>query len=107
MQPDAQCPIHNFDGTFDPLDLTNPYPLLEQARDEQPIFYSSDIDYWVVTRYNDIKAIFRDHEAYTAENTITPIVTFSDDVKTMLSDGDYTPQPVLSNNVPPSHTRIR
>jgi len=107
MKSDSKCPIHNFSDTFDPLDLTNPYPLLEQARDEQPIFYSPDIDYWVVTRYEDIKAIFRDHETYTAENTITPIVPFSKAVKAMLDDGEYTPQPVLSNNVPPSHTRIR
>lgn len=107
MQPNSKCPIHNFDEAFDPLDLSNPYPLLEQARDEQPIFYSSDIDYWVVTQYEDIKAIFRDYETYTAENTITPIVPFSDAVKALLNDGDYTPQPVLSNNIPPSHTRIR
>ena len=101
------CPIHNFSDKFDPLDLSNPYPLLQDARQDQPIFYSPDINYWVVTRYEDIKAIFRDHESYTAENTITPIVPFSDTVKAMLSDGAYTPQPVLSNNVPPSHTRIR
>ncbi len=107
MKPKSQCPIHNFSEAFDPLDLDNPYPLLEQARADESIFYSPDIDYWVVTRYEDIKAIFRDYEAYTAENTITPIVPFSETVKTMLSDGDYTPQPVLSNNVPPSHTRIR
>lgn len=107
MKPNSKCPVHNFSGTFDPLDLSNPYPLLEQSRAEEPIFYSPAIDYWVVTRYEDIKAIFRDHETYTAENTITPIVPFSDAVKAMLNDGDYTPQPVLSNNVPPSHTRIR
>lgn len=107
MKPNSKCPVHNFGDTFDPLDLSNPYPLLEQSRDDEPIFYSPAIDYWVVTRYEDIKAIFRDHETYTAENTITPIVPFSDAVKAMLNDGDYTPQPVLSNNVPPSHTRIR
>ncbi len=93
--------------TFDPLDLSDPFPLLAQARRQQPVFYSPDIDYWVITRYDDIKAIFRDHETYTAANTITPIVPFSDAVKQMLADGDYSPEPVLSNNVPPSHTRIR
>lgn len=107
MQQDAQCPIHSLDNSFDPLDLSNPFPLLKQARQDEPIFYSSEINYWVVTRYEDIKAIFRDDETYTAENTITPIVPFSDAVKAILDDGDYTPQPVLSNNVPPSHTRIR
>ena len=98
------CPIAD---QFDPLDLHDPFPALARARREQPVFYCPDIDYWVITRYADIKAIFRDHETYTAANTITPIAPFSDAVKHMLSDGDYTPQPVLSNNLPPSHTRIR
>ena len=98
------CPIHE---QFDPLDLQDPFPLLQMAREEQPIFYNADIDYWIVSRYDDIKAIFREHETFTAANTITPIVPFSEAVRTMLSEGGYTPQPVLSNNVPPSHTRIR
>ena len=93
--------------TFDPLDLSDPFPRLAHARREEPVFYSPDIDYWLITRYADIKAIFRDHETYTAANTITPIVAFSAAVKQMLADGDYNPEPVLSNNVPPSHTRIR
>lgn len=104
MPSQSGCPIHD---RFDPLDLTDPYPILAEARASEPIFYSEDIDYWVVTRYEDIKAIFRDYETYTAENTITPIEPFSDAVTAMLDDGEYTPQPVLSNNVPPSHTRIR
>ena len=101
------CPHHNFSADFDPLDLSDPFPLLARARREQPVFYSPAIDYWVVTGYDDIKAIFRDHETYTAANTITPIVPFSEAVQRMLADGDYSPEPVLSNNVPPSHTRIR
>ena len=103
----SNCPHHNRSANFDPLDLSDPFPLLAQARQEKPVFYSPDIDYWVVTRYDDIKAIFRDHEAYTAANTITPIVPFPAAVKQMLQEGDYSPEPVLSNNVPPSHTRIR
>ena len=100
----SKCP---FSAAFDPLDLSDPFALLAQARREAPVFYSPEIDYWVVTRYADIKAIFRDHETYTAANTITPIAPFSDAVQRMLAGGDYTPEPVLSNNVPPSHTRIR
>ena len=96
----ATCPHHDFSATFDPLDLSDPFPLLAGARREQPVFYNPDIDYWVITRYNDIKAIFRDHETYTAANTITPIVPFSQAVQRMLAQGDYSPEPVLSNNVP-------
>ena len=100
----SKCPIHE---RFDALDLQDPFPILAEARTEAPIFYNEDIGYWIVTRYEDIKAIFREHEIFTAENTITPIVPFSEQVLRMLSEGNYTPQPVLSNNVPPSHTRIR
>ena len=103
----GKCPVSQLSSAFDPLDLRDPFPLLAQARREQPVFYSPDIDYWIVTRHADIKAIFRDHDTFTAANTITPIVPFSRAVQEMLADGDYCPQPVLSNNVPPSHTRIR
>ena len=102
-----KCPVHAELAAFDPLDLRDPYPLLRLSRQEEPIFYNADIDYWVVTRYEDIKAIFREHDTFTAANTITPIEPFSEAVKQMLADGNYTPVPVLSNNVPPEHTRIR
>ncbi|MCE2473476.1 MAG: cytochrome P450, partial [Anaerolineae bacterium] len=59
MNVASNCP---FSTSFDPLDLSDPFPLLARARLEQPVFYSPAIDYWVVTRYADIKAIFRDHE---------------------------------------------
>ena len=107
MYDNSACPVSRFRSEFDPLDLSDPFPLLVAARREQPVFYSPAIDYWVVTRYEDVKAIFRDHETYTAANTITPIVPFSAAVQQMLATGDYSPEPVLSNNVPPSHTRIR
>ncbi len=107
MSPSSPCPIHDLATAFDPLDLSDPFPLLGRARREQPVFYSPAIDYWVVTRYDDVKAIFRDHETYTAANTISPIVPFSEAVRRLLAARDYTPEPVLSNNVPPGHTRIR
>ncbi len=103
----SRCPIHQLGATFDPLDLRDPFSILAQARRDAPVFYSPAIDYWVVTRHADIKAIFRDHETYSAANTITPIAPFSAAVRRMLAEGDYSPEPVLSNNVPPSHTRIR
>jgi cytochrome P450 len=104
---EGKCPITAVSAAFDPLDLRDPFPLLQQARTEEPVFYNDDIGYWVVTRYEDVKAIFRDHDTFTAANTITPIVPFSEAVQTMLQAGNYTPVPVLSNNVPPGHTRIR
>jgi hypothetical protein len=106
----ADCPVSGLGAQFDPFEsayLVNPFPFLERARSEEPIFFNSDINYWIVTRFEDIKGIFKNHKVFTAENTITPVVPFPDHILKMLTDGDYTPEPVLSNNVPPSHTRIR
>ena len=103
----SACPHSDIAAAFDPLDLRDPFPLLAEARMRQPVFYSPAIDYWVITRHATVKAILRDHHTYSAANTITPIVPFSDAVKQALAAGDYKPEPVLSNNVPPSHTRIR
>ena len=106
MTSRSTCPRYEL-AAFDPLDLRDPFPALAYAQQRQPVFYSAAIDYWVVTRHVDIKAIFRDHHRYSAANTITPIVPFSDAVQRLLSAGDYKPEPVLSNHVPPGHTRIR
>lgn len=102
-----KCPVSQLGAAFDAFDLSNPFPLLKEARATEAVFFNEQIDYWIVTRYEDIKAVFQDHDSFTAENTITPIVPFPEQVKIMLSEGNYTPVPVLSNNVPPSHTRIR
>jgi hypothetical protein len=33
---------------------------------EQPVFYAPAIDYYVLTRYDDIAAVFRDSASYSA-----------------------------------------
>ena len=45
-----------FDPFHDPY-LADPYPFFAEARAASPVFYSPDLDYWVVTRYHDIRQI--------------------------------------------------
>jgi cytochrome P450 len=61
------CPVHS---KFDPLSpeyLQDPFAVMRElpAR-EAPVFYAPAIDYYVVTRYEDIEAIFLDHETFSA-----------------------------------------
>lgn len=104
------CP-HNSLGQefnpFTPLYLDNPYPFFARARSEQPVFYSPDLDCWVVSRYEDIKTILRDPATFSAENVTVPLQPFSADVLQILHEGGYRPTPVLSNTDPPDHTRLR
>jgi cytochrome P450 len=56
--------------TFDYRPLTqeflrDPYPVLAQARAEQPVFFYPEMSFWVVTRYEDLVQVVRDHEAFS------------------------------------------
>ena len=42
----ASCPFSA--GMFDPLDLSDPFPILAQAQADAPIFFDEHIGYWVV-----------------------------------------------------------
>jgi cytochrome P450 len=55
---------------FDPLSpeyLADPYPVLAAAA-AVPAFYCESIDHWVVTRYHDIRQIFRTPTLFSAAN---------------------------------------
>ena len=60
----SKCPFAHPELKFDPLDLNDPFPTLEWSRSEQPVFYSPEIDYWVVTRYDDIVEIEKNKHVF-------------------------------------------
>jgi hypothetical protein len=58
------CPVHTQFDPLSPRHLEDPFAVLrELALDEAPVFYAPAIDYYVVTRYEDIEAIFLDHDS--------------------------------------------
>jgi hypothetical protein len=46
--------------TIDRAFWANPYPLLDRARSESPVYYSETFDAWFLTRYADIDKALRD-----------------------------------------------
>lgn len=107
--PEA-CPSSGAGQEFNPFQdpyLANPYPFLERTRTEEPIFYSPALNYWVITRHEDIKAIFKNPDTFSAEIALSPLKPFSADVLKYLKEGGFAAEPVMSNCDPPKHTRIR
>src|SRR6266404_6202192 len=43
----------------------DPFPVWEQLRHDQPLFHDTVDDRWLLTRYDDVAAIFRDHDTYS------------------------------------------
>jgi hypothetical protein len=45
------------------------YDAFDAAREEQPVFFSPPLNLWVVTRYDDVKAVLRDPQAFSSVGT--------------------------------------
>ena len=102
--------VRHFAERFDPFHdpyLADPYPFFAEARNVAPVFYSRDLDYWVVTRYHDIEQIFRTPAVFSATNTLAPLQPICPAAGRLLAEGGFRPVPTLTNSDPPAHTRVR
>jgi hypothetical protein len=100
------CPHAGLGREFKPFDLADPFDFYARARAQTPIFHSPEIDYWVVTRYEDIREIFRDPATFSSENTQSPFRARPAEVQRVLDDGLGVTSG-LSGRQPPDHTRLR
>ena len=104
------CPVTAMGEAFQPFTspyIDDPYVLLAQARAEEPVFYSPEIDHWVVTRYADVKAILRDPTTFSSRMAQSPIQPWPQEAIEMFARENFDIRPVFSNNDPPSHAEVR
>jgi cytochrome P450 len=103
----AACPVH---ADFDPLSsmfLADPFAVLSSLPNDSPVFYAPSIDYYVVTRYADIEAVFLDPETYSAATAQLPLAPLVPEAAQILLGGGHKPQPSMVSLDPPAHTRLR
>ena len=101
------CPVDHEFTPFSERYVAYPYAWLEQKREDEPIFYAQELGYVVVTRMEDVEAIFRDPETFTSTNVQDPVFPICKEAAEILSADDYNPVAVMSNRPLPDHTRIR
>ena len=92
---------------FRPFELADPFDFYARARAEQPVFFSEELGYWVVTRYADIHAIFKAPKVFSSENTQAPYKPRPAAVERVLDAGNFRAYSGLSGRQPPEHTRLR
>ncbi|WP_308817194.1 cytochrome P450 [Pseudonocardia alni] len=104
------CPFSSAGAEFNPFVepyLADPYEFLARAREEEPVFYSPEIDYWVVTRYADIQSVFRDTKTFSATIALEPLTPlYPSSIEKVIEVG-YVPGPVLVNEDEPLHRTRR
>jgi len=104
------CPVSAEAAAFDPFD--RPYQLdpaeaLRWSRDQEPVFWSPRLGYWVVSRYDDIKAIFRDNLTFSPSIALEKITPPSDEALDVLKRYDYGMNRTLVNEDEPAHMARR
>jgi cytochrome P450 len=92
---------------FAPSFLADPYPTFARLRELFPVFYLPELDYWVLSRYQDVRAALRDTTTYSASNTLSPVAPVCPRAGAALRDGGFRSVPTMTNADPPLHTRTR
>ncbi|MCG8313688.1 MAG: cytochrome P450 [Pseudomonadales bacterium] len=73
IKAEVETPLY-----YDPYDFdidTNPYPVWKRMRDEAPLYYNEEHDFYALSRYDDVAACLLDHETYSsAKGTIMELI---------------------------------
>lgn len=101
------CPMHGIGAGFNPYYSDDMFPILAAARASEPVFYSPEVNCWVVTRYEDAMAILHDPERFSSENTSEPVTPMHADAVKILQEGGFAAEAVQSNAGGEKHARIR
>lgn len=92
---------------YQPFDMKDPFPAYAALRENEPVMFDERIGYYVVSRYEDVKAVFDDWESFSSENAQAPVRPLGAPAKKIMNDGGFTAYSGLSARIPPEHTRIR
>lgn len=86
---------------FDPFDQeikANPYPVYRRLRDEEPLYYNEDHDFYLVSRFADVQRFFTDRTSFISSKGMTI---------DMIKQGVVSPPGLFVNEDAPEHTRHR
>ncbi len=101
------CPMHTGWSPLDEDYLADPYPIAAALRDEHPVFYAAGLGHVVVTKMDDIEAVFMNPDVFASTNVQDPIFPLADEAAAVLGADDFDPVAVMSNRPEPDHARIR
>ena len=85
--------------------LDDPYTFFKRARQEEPVFYSSLFDAYVLTRYDDIINVLKDPKHFSSANSLQSIVNYTPEVIEILRQGF--PFVSIINSDGQQHQRLR
>ena len=104
------CPVSARAAAFNPFEpayMQAPGDYLRWAREEEPVFWSPQLGYWVVTRYDDVKAVFRDNILFSPSVALEKITPASPEVLQILQGYGFAMNRTMVNEDEPDHMARR
>ncbi len=106
----GECPIsaqaQQFDAFGDAFRF-DPAEALRWSRAKEPVFYNPELGYWVVSRYEDVKAVFRDNILFSPSNVLEKITPSPPEADEVLNRYGYALNRTLVNEDEPAHMQRR
>lgn len=90
---------------LDPSYVSDPRPFWQRLRDEAPVLRSEAFGFWVVSRYDDVLAVVRNHEDFSS--AIGPAGGLSAEAQERNDAGAGVGFLPMIQNDPPDHGRLR
>ncbi|WP_323763965.1 cytochrome P450 [Marinovum sp.] len=103
----ATCP-HSVDWSeFRPFEHDGMTEFFARKREEEPVFFDQGTGYWIVTRRDDVRAIFADPDRFSAANVHDPLTAYPPELVAYLKEEGFRRDKTQANCDRPKHTRIR
>jgi len=106
MTTHGVCPVTHGFTPFDTAYLADPYPFYNSLRGETPVAYAPNYNAYLVTRYEDIAAVLKDRNTFSAANSTIPFRPIAPAARQILDSG-FPRKPTFSNADAPRHTKMR
>jgi len=103
MEPAKIVMRYDLDG---PEFLANPYPIFDQMRSNDPIFWSAESNYWILTRYVDITSLIQS-EQLSSNRIAAHAGRLPDEAKEYFRPFFSAISSWMLMVDPPDHTRLR
>jgi len=104
------CPMDDMAAAFDAFEgpyQADPGESLRWSRDQMPVFFAPKLGYWVVSRYDDIKDVFRDNLLYSPRNVLEKITPVTPEATEILKSYGFALHRTLVNEDEPAHMERR
>ena len=104
------CPVSANASAFDAFEgpyQVDPAEALRWSRAQEPVFYSPKLGYWVVSRYEQVKAVFRDNVTFSPSIALEKVTPNSPEADAVLARYNYGMDRTLVNEDEPMHMERR